>query len=148
VKPLHSLFFALLALLCGQVSAREAAWPGELDTPYSADNPPGPSFTDAQKQAQRVAGMKLLSDLRAAFAADADWFTVPPGDYRFGTAWKAADSFVLENFDREPILTLHIDGQEVARRARRKIQINPPDLFRLRNVRARGDLTSCEHQSR
>ena len=106
MKPIlimkHLLFaVTFLAFLCGQVAAKEAAWSRELDIPYSADNPPGPSFTDAQKQEQRKAGLQMLTDLRAAYASGAASFTIPPGDYRFGTAWKGADSFVLENFDRD-----------------------------------------------
>lgn len=93
--------FALSALLCGTCSAKEAAWPTELDIPYSADHPPGPSFTDAQKQEQRKAGLQMLASLRAAYASGVGSFTIPPGDYRFGTAWKGADSFVLEDFDRD-----------------------------------------------
>lgn len=93
--------FIALVLLCGQVSANEAAWPSELDIPYSADHPPGPGFTDAQKREQRRAGVQMLTDLRAAQASGAGSFTIPPGNYRFGTAWQGADSFRLENFDRD-----------------------------------------------
>ena len=78
-----------------------AEWPANLDISYSADNPPGPSFSDGQKQEQRKAGLKLLDDLRAAYAAEADSFTIPPGNYRFGTARRGVDSFVLEKMDRD-----------------------------------------------
>lgn len=96
----------LASLLCAGAMTLHAAetknFPAsELDIPYSADNPPGPSFTDAQKQVQRKAGLKMLANLRATYASGAGSFTIPPGDYRFGTDWKGADSFVLENFDRD-----------------------------------------------
>ena len=100
MKPILILL-ASLSVLCGQVCAKEAAWPSELDIPYSASHPPGPSFTEIQKQEQREAGLRMLTDLRSAYASGAGSFTMPPGDYRFGTGWKGADSFLLENLDRD-----------------------------------------------
>ena len=76
---------------------------GAYDNSYSPDNPPGPSFIVSQKQEQRVAGLRMLSDLRAAYAADADSFTIPPGDYRFGVERGGADSFELRR-DRKSVV--------------------------------------------
>jgi hypothetical protein len=98
---LHQFLVVLLTLLSFHVSAADTSAIRDLAIPYSADDPPGPSFTETEKQAQRKTGLKLLSDLRAAFAAGADSFTVPPGDYRFGTTRAAADSFVLRNLSRD-----------------------------------------------
>ena len=95
---------ALPSLLC-------AEWPANLDISYSADNPPGPSFSDGQKHEQRKAGLKLLADLRAAYAANADSFTIPPGDYRFGTARGGADSFELRRMDRDGRTPFRILGR-------------------------------------
>ena len=94
---------AFPSLLCG-------AWPSGLDISYSADNPPGPSFSDSQKEEQRNAGLKLVADLRAAYAADADSFTIAPGDYRFGTARGDADSFELRRLNRDGRLPFRILG--------------------------------------
>jgi hypothetical protein len=76
-------------------------WETGYDSSYSPDNPPGPNFSADQKQEQRKAGLKLLADLRAAYAAGQDSFTISPGDYRFGTKLEAEDSFVLEDMDRD-----------------------------------------------
>lgn len=96
--------------ICGQVSALAAAWQSELDIPYSADDPPGPSFAAAQKKDQRTAGLKMLAALRAAYAANADSFTIPPGDYRFGVERGAADSFELRRMNRDGRTPLRILG--------------------------------------
>jgi hypothetical protein len=55
--------------------------------------------------------VKLLADLRAAYAAGADSFTIPPGNYRFGTARRGVASFVLEKMDRDGKTPFRILGQ-------------------------------------
>ena len=103
--------FAALSLVLFQAQAASQSQLFSDLRPYSADDPPGPGFTDAQKQEQRIAGLKILADLRSAYASGTDSFTIPPGDYRFGTAWKGADSFALENFDRDGKRPFRILGQ-------------------------------------
>lgn len=51
---------------------------------FRFDASPGPQFTTAEKQLQRVRGRELMPLVRQAFDAGADAVTIPPGDYRFG----------------------------------------------------------------
>lgn len=76
--------------------------------PYSADDPPGPSFTGEVKARQREAGLRMLRDLRAAYAANAGAFTIPPGDYRFGVERGGADAFELRRLNRDGRKPFHI----------------------------------------
>jgi arylsulfatase A len=52
--------------------------------PFSFTAPAGPTFTAAEKQAQRDRGTSVMPLVRKAFAAGAESVTIPPGDYRFG----------------------------------------------------------------
>jgi hypothetical protein len=73
----------------------------EWDLPYSADNPPGPTFTADEKQRQMVEGQRIQDEIIAACKAGRDSFTLPPGDYRFGANWLVTkDSFVLQGLHR------------------------------------------------
>jgi len=51
---------------------------------FSFDAPPGPQFTDAEKQTQRDKGTGVVPMVRKAFASGAVAVAIPPGDYRFG----------------------------------------------------------------
>lgn len=109
-----NLSLTLLAVLAGAAPGGFAAsapasdgslipppHPTVLDLPYSADDPPGPAFTEDEKQRQLTDGLRLRSEILAAFAAGRDCFVVPPGDYRFGADWQASESsFVLRNLRR------------------------------------------------
>jgi hypothetical protein len=101
----------LICLLCMAVSVSVYCQkPYELDIPYSAENPPGPNFSAEQKQQQRIAGMQLLDDIRSAYDAGDDIFIIPPGDYRFGTAWDDSNSFVLNKMERDGLPQFRILG--------------------------------------
>ena len=54
------------------------------DVPFSLAAPAGPQFTEAQKQAQREAGKKVLPLVLAAFSNGMESVRIQPGDYRFG----------------------------------------------------------------
>ncbi len=52
--------------------------PSELDIPYSADNPPGPSFTPEEKLVQMAEGQRIRREIIAAFNARRDSYTIAP----------------------------------------------------------------------
>lgn len=112
-KPLitrNPFIVALVAFLCGQLPAAESSRPAFDFPPFSAGDPPGPSFSDEQKAEQRSAGLKMLAGLRAAYTANADAFTIPPGDYRFGVERGAAGSFELRRMNRDGKAPFRIAG--------------------------------------
>jgi hypothetical protein len=74
-RPLLSLLEFLVA------TAAAVAAPG---SGFSLDNPPGPQFGGAEKEAQRERGAGVGPMVRRAFEAGADSVVIPPGDYRFG----------------------------------------------------------------
>ena len=51
---------------------------------FSFEAPPGPQFSDAEKQTQRDQGAGVVPRVRKAFEAGSESVTIPPGDYRFG----------------------------------------------------------------
>ena len=51
---------------------------------FTFDAPPGPQFSEAEKQTQRDKGTGVVPLVRKAFEAGAESVTIPPGDYRFG----------------------------------------------------------------
>jgi hypothetical protein len=55
-----------------------------LSEAFRFDAPPGPSFTDAQKQVQREAGARVVPLVIEAWTSGVSSVRVPPGDYRFG----------------------------------------------------------------
>jgi len=91
-----------------------ANYPVELDIAYSPDNPPGPSFSDKEKQHQLAEGKRIRDEILAAFRAGKDSYTIPPGDYRFETDLtdsNAGDSlFVLQNLLRDEKRLFRIRG--------------------------------------
>ena len=61
---------------------------------FSFDDPAGPQFAEAQKQAQREVGQRVLPLVLEAFRRGADSVRVPAADYRFGP----------ERWDREGVV--------------------------------------------
>lgn len=76
----------------------------DLDLPYSADNPPGPTFTVAEKERQFTAGAQILAGIKAAFQAGQDSYVIPAGDYRFDAVYQAMGgrSFALQGMHGNP----------------------------------------------
>jgi hypothetical protein len=104
-----------LALFAGRPASAEGIppfhYPAELDIPYSADNPPGPSFPEAEKQRQLAAGQRIRGEILAAFNAGLDSYTIPAGDYRFGADWiVTGDSFALQGLHRSEDRPFRIIG--------------------------------------
>jgi hypothetical protein len=57
-------------------------------SPFRFDAPPGPAFSEVEKQSQRDKGVSVAPMVRKAFETGAASVTIPPGDYRFGKeAW-------------------------------------------------------------
>lgn len=52
--------------------------------PFRFDAPPGPQFSEAEKQTQRDKGAGVVPLVRKAFEDGAVSVTIPSGDYRFG----------------------------------------------------------------
>ena len=71
--------FTLTALLLAPLALAAAEPP-----PFRFDAPPGPQFSEAEKQTQRDKGAGVVPLVRKAFEAGAESVTIPPGDYRFG----------------------------------------------------------------
>ena len=86
--------------------------PAALDVPYSADNPPGPSFTDTEKQRQFAEGARILAAIREAFRAGKESYVIPPGDYRFDSVYRnlGGRSFALQGMHAEPAKPFRIIG--------------------------------------
>ena len=86
--------------------------PAALDVPYSADNPPGPSFTDAEKQRQFAEGARILACIREAFRAGKESYVIPPGDYRFDSVYRelGGRSFALHGMHADPAKPFRILG--------------------------------------
>ncbi len=72
-------FFGFVAF----VSSQTLSIPPELSIPFSFDNPPGPQFSDSEKEAQLTSGVAIKDKIIAAYNSGAISFTIPPGDYRF-----------------------------------------------------------------
>lgn len=81
---------AVLGLFAGRLAAAEVAppltYPADLGIPYSPDNPPGPTFSEAEKHRQLASGQRIRREILTAFNAGRDSYTIPAGDYRFGAA--------------------------------------------------------------
>ena len=80
--------FLDFVLLSGNDESYDATnWQTKLytssTTAWSPNLPIGPSFTSAQKTAQRTAGANLLTNIRNASGT----YTITPGDYRFSANW-------------------------------------------------------------
>ncbi len=86
--------------------------PSALDIPYSADNPPGPSFTAEEKERQFAEGAKVVAGIRAAFHAGQESYVIPPGDYRFDSAHRqmGGRSFALQGMHAKPEKPFRILG--------------------------------------
>ena len=112
-----------LALLCfGLLMAATSLHAAEkseagllpIDQPYSADHPPGPSFSPAERARQRAEGKRVLAELRAAFQAGRDAFTIPPGDYRFDAEYHDTEhAFSLTDLRRDADQPFRIIAQGV-----------------------------------
>jgi hypothetical protein len=74
------ILLVLLVQLCRSLSNAE----GLPEAGFSFDNPPGPRFTEAEKQSQRRRGAGVSPMVRKAFEGGAESVVIPPGDYRFG----------------------------------------------------------------
>lgn len=91
---LFALLVAQLAALnaaevCAKLSPHqrvilEAKSRPPADALFSFDAPPGPQFTDAEKEAQRERGREIMPLVRKAFDSGAGEVRIPPGDYRYG----------------------------------------------------------------
>lgn len=115
LNRLRSTILVMLAFFGGQLSLAGGipafTYPAEVDIPYSPDNPPGPSFSDAEKQLQLAEGQRIRSEILAAFHAGLDSYTIPAGDYRFGADWHVAgDSFALQGLHRSEENPFRING--------------------------------------
>lgn len=86
--------------------------PAALDVPYSADNPPGPSFTDTEKQRQFAEGARILAAIREAFRAGKESYVIPSGDYRFDSVYRnlGGRSFALQGMHADPAKPFRIIG--------------------------------------
>jgi hypothetical protein len=110
-----TILAALLALFVGRPAPAEEirpfTYPAELDIPYSADNPPGPSFPEVEKQRQLAEGQRIRGEILAAFNAGLDSYTIPAGEYRFGADWLVTgDSFALQGLHRSEDRPFRIIG--------------------------------------
>jgi hypothetical protein len=87
-------------------------WPTSDELAYSADNPPGPSFTADEKERQFAEGARIVAGIRAAFAAGLGTYVIPPGDYRFDAVYRQTDgrSFALQGLHGDPEKPFHILG--------------------------------------
>lgn len=61
------------------------------DAAFRFDLPPGPQFTETEKEIQRESGKRVVPTVEEAFRAGSASVRIPPGDYRFGK----------EHWDRE-----------------------------------------------
>ena len=72
---------------------------------FSFDLPAGPQFTEAEKEAQRELGKRVMPMVMKAFESGADSVRIPPGDYRFGQErWQGAKVIYplgFENMQRD-----------------------------------------------
>jgi hypothetical protein len=114
-KTIRATILTALALFAGRPAPAEGippfSYPAELDIPYSADNPPGPSFPEAEKQRQLAAGQRIRGEIVAAFNAGRDSYTIPAGEYRFGADWLVTeDSFALQGLQRSEDCPFRIIG--------------------------------------
>ena len=103
----------MFSVLCGLAAEHPLApSPSALDIPYSADNPPGPSFTTEEKVRQFAEGAKVVAGIRAAFEAGQESFVIPPGDYRFDSAHRqmGGRSFALQGMHGKPEKPFRILG--------------------------------------
>jgi hypothetical protein len=72
---------------------------------FGFDLPAGPSFTEAEKEAQRQLGKGVMPRVMKAFERGADSVRIPQGDYRFGQErWQGAKVIYplgFENLQRD-----------------------------------------------
>jgi hypothetical protein len=114
-KTIQLAILTALAVFAGRPASAEGIppfnYPAELDIPYSADNPPGPSFPEAEKQRQLAAGQRIRGEIIEAFNAGLDSYTIPADDYRFGADWLVTeDSFALQGLHRSEDRPFRITG--------------------------------------
>lgn len=83
IRCYHILLAALLLALAVTYAAE-----------FSFDDPPGPQFTDEQKQTQREAGARVMPRVIEAFRSGAGSVRIPAGDYRFGKERWDRDGFI------------------------------------------------------
>ncbi len=103
----------MFSVLCGLAAEHPLApSPSALDIPYSADNPPGPSFTTEEKVRQFAEGAKVVAGIREAFREGRESYVIPPGDYRFDSAHRqmGGRSFALQGMHGKPEKPFRILG--------------------------------------
>ncbi len=78
------------------------SYPTELDVPYSFENPPCRSFSEAEKQKQIEDGNRIIQEIIKAEKSGKDSYTIPKGDYRFlqTPRKKSLAAFYLEGIKR------------------------------------------------
>lgn len=103
---------ALVAHVSTAVELPRIPTSAALDVPYSADNPPGPSFTDTEKLHQFAEGARILAGIREAFRAGKESYVIPPGDYRFDSVYRehGGRSFALQGMHADPAKPFRIIG--------------------------------------
>jgi len=79
---------------CVALAADSAVLDGQRLS-FRFDAPPGPQFTDVQKQSQREAGTRVMPMVLDAFHGGATGVRIAPGDYRFGMEHWDADGVVF-----------------------------------------------------
>lgn len=62
----------------------ESKSPPLVEARFSFDDPAGPQFTEAEKQAQRDRGKEVMPLVKKAFDSGKSEVRIPPGHYRFG----------------------------------------------------------------
>jgi len=109
----RTVLVLMSSVLCG-LAAQHPLAPSvsALDIPYSADNPPGPSFAAEEKERQYAEGAKVVAGIRAAFEAGQESYVIPPGDYRFDSAHgqMGGRSFALQGMHAKPEKPFRILG--------------------------------------
>jgi hypothetical protein len=109
----RTVLVLMFSVLCG-LAAQHPLAPSVsvLDIPYSADNPPGPSFAAEEKSRQYAEGARIVAGIRAAFEAGQESYVIPPGDYRFDSAHgqMGGRSFALQGMHAKPEKPFRILG--------------------------------------
>lgn len=109
----RTVLVLMSSVLCG-LAAEHPMAPSvsALDIPYSADNPPGPSFAAEEKERQYAEGAKVVAGIRAAFEAGQESYVISPGDYRFDSAHRqmGGRSFALQGMHAKPAKPFRILG--------------------------------------
>ncbi len=89
--------------------------PAALDVPYSAENPPGPTFSEAEKRQQVIDGQRIRAEILEAFHEGRDGYTISPGNYRFDSKYQEVhgNTFALVDLHRDQSNPFQIKGYGV-----------------------------------